>query len=175
MRLKSLPFIAVLFGSAMLGACVETIPQSALALNSESMERRQLQTRRFDTPDETKLLVASAGLLQDLGYTIDSSQPSVGLIAASKERDATDGGQVAGALFAALMGVRTEIDKNQKIRVSVVTTPHGSYNTLRVTFQRVVWNTAGIVTRAEFVADPKIYQEFFEKLSKSVFLEANEI
>ena len=33
----------------------------------------------------------------------------------------------------------------------------------------------GQVTRREGLNDPKIYQEFFDKLSKSLFLEANEI
>lgn len=161
---------------AGLGGCTATIPKDALALHEESLAERQLQTRRFDTGDEQRLLVAGAGLLQDLGYTVDSSQPTLGVIVASKSRDATDGGQVVGAVvIAALLGVRSEVDRDQKIRVSLVTTPHGGYTTLRATFQRVVWNTAGQVSRAEFVGDPKIYQEFFEKLSKAVFLEANQI
>lgn len=46
---------------------------------------------------------------------------------------------------------------------------------VRVTFQRVVVNTRGMVTLMEAVATPELYQEFYEKLSKSVFLEANDI
>lgn len=46
---------------------------------------------------------------------------------------------------------------------------------VRVTFQRVVVNTQGQVTRMEPLETVDLYQTFYEKLSKSVFLEANEI
>mgnify|MGYP005807563173 FL=1 len=46
---------------------------------------------------------------------------------------------------------------------------------VRVTFQRIIYDTAGGVTRAEQINDPAIYRDFYEKLSKSVFLEAHEI
>lgn len=46
---------------------------------------------------------------------------------------------------------------------------------VRVTFQRLIFDTAGGITLAEQINDPAIYREFYEKLSKSVFLEAHEI
>ena len=46
---------------------------------------------------------------------------------------------------------------------------------VRVTFQRIIYDTAGGVTRAEQINDPAIYRDFYEKLSRSVFLEAHEI
>lgn len=164
--------ILVMFATA----CSTTIPRSALALSPQSLEMRQLQTRRYATRDEAKLLSASAGLLQDLGFAIDNSETRVGLIAASKDRDATDGGQVAGAVMVAILsGASTPIDDFQKIRACVVTRPIGSETTVRVTFQRVVWNTNGQISRLEKLEDPEMYQEFFEKLSKSIFLEGQQI
>ncbi len=70
------------------------------------------------------------------------------------------------------------IDKEQKINVSFVTHPskntEGSY-LARVTFQRFIWNTQGQLTRAETIKNNELYEQFFEKLSKSVFLEAYKI
>ena len=39
----------------LLSGCVAT-PEQILTLKPESLEQRQLQTRRFDTGDETKIL-----------------------------------------------------------------------------------------------------------------------
>lgn len=46
---------------------------------------------------------------------------------------------------------------------------------VRVTFQRVIFNKMGQINSQQQINDVEIYQEFFEKLSKSLFLEANQI
>ncbi len=157
----------------------QTIPKDALTLSPESLAQRQMQTRKYETKDEAKILVACAGLLQDMGFNIDESETKLGLIASSKMRSAVNPGQIAVAILVALLGGgATPVDKDQKMRSSVVTRPvgaHGEYIGVRVTFQRIVWNTQGQVTKSESLIDPAIYQEFFDKLSKSIFLEAQEI
>jgi hypothetical protein len=179
---RHLMAVAVACGLAVLSGCA-TIPEDALVLTPDSMERRQLQTRRIEGIDESGLLSASAGVLQDLGFNIDESETRLGVIVASKDRSAVTGGQVLGAVLLALMGAYSDIDKTQKIRVSLVTRPGLSQdreplpNTqlLRITIQRIVTNTSGMVTRIESIEEPAIYQEFFDKLSKSVFLEVQQI
>ena len=168
----------ILIGAFVLASCETVIPPEALQLTKESLKQRQAQTRRFETRDEAKLLSASAAVLQDLGFNLDESETKLGLIVASKDRDAVEAGQVVFAIFyAALTGVAMPIDKNQKIRVSLVTRKvgEGKYTTVRVTFQRMVWNTQGQLTKAETLDEPKMYQEFFSKLSKSIFLDAHAI
>ena len=171
--------VTVLVATLGLAACEDTIPKEALQLTKESLEERQAQTRRFDTGDEAELLSASAAVLQDLGFTLDESETKLGLIVASKDRDATETGQVVGAIIVALLtGAVMPIDETQKIRVSLITRPIGENATrtaVRITFQRIVWNTQGKISKLEPLTDPKLYQEFFAKLSKSVFLEAHEI
>jgi hypothetical protein len=159
--------------------CAPQIPEEALQFTSESLKERQLQTRYFDTADEKNILSASAALLQDLGFNLDESETPLGLIVGSKDRDATNPGQVAAAIFVALLGGGAmPIDRNQKMRASLVTRPVGEDKkriAVRITFQRIVWNTQNQITTAERLNEPEMYQEFFSKLSKSVFLEAHEI
>src|SRR3954469_265745 len=58
----------------------QRIPKDALELSQESLQHRQLETRRFDTRDEVKLLSASTQVLQDLGFTIDESETKLAQI-----------------------------------------------------------------------------------------------
>jgi len=160
-----------------LVACATQVPREALTLSPESLADRQLQTRIFDTNDEMKLLTASAALLQDLGFTIDQSEVGCGVIVSSRHRDVTDTGEVVLSLaLAVLLGVYRPVDRNQKVMASLVTKPLDDKRiAVRITFQHIVWNTQNQITKRERVNEPEIYQEFFSKLSKSVFLVAHEI
>lgn len=172
--------VGALVGALAFGliACQQRIPKEALQLSPESLADRQLQTRLFETNDEAMLLSASAALLQDLGFTLDESESGLGVIVASKDRDATEAGQVVMAVVLALLGANVPIDEVQKLRASVVTKPVGEDGrriAVRVTFQRIVWNNRGQISKQERLNEPEFYQEFFSKLSKAVFLEAHEI
>ena len=172
-------FVFALVLSLTLVGC-QVIPKDALKLSSESLEKRTLQTRKYEGISEVDMLSASAGVIQDLGFNIDESETKLGLIVGSKERDATETRQVVGSVLAALfLGASTVIDDEQKLRMSLVVRPvqynDDSKHFVRVTFQRTVWNTQGQISRVESLDDPEMYQEFFDKLSKAVFLEAQEI
>lgn len=168
----------VLVGALVLVACQQGVPKEALQLSPDSLQRRQAQTRVFETADEAQLLSASAALLQDLGFTLDESEVDLGVIVASKNRDATEVGQVVGAVaMAILFQARFPIDDRQKIRAALVTRKLEDRRgyAVRLTIQRIVWDTDGQVSKTEPIDDQRIYQEFFDKLSKSVFLEAQEL
>lgn len=233
---------------ALLGGCASGIPQNALLLSPQSLADRQIQTRMYETANYQAMLSSAAGVLQDLGFTLDESEFGLGVLVASKQRDATSAGQIFGSvLLAVLTGQSTQIDKEQHIRVSMVmreVSPPGrkqtvdvqamlpqnarerirrgisqavsrelgaahppeaiamvadrvadkalktigddlqlladihgdaGQSTVRITFQRIIYNTAGQVTKAEQINEPVIYQQFFDALSQSVFLEAHEI
>lgn len=153
-------------------------PSRVLSLSADSMEQRQLQSRKFDDASEEKVLTACVHVLQDLGFNIENTEPKLGLVKGTKARDATEGGQVAGKiLFAVLFGGDIAIDKNQNMVSSIVVSNGAKPKTVivRVNFGRVVWNDRGVVSKAERLEEPQIYQEFYEKLSKSLFLEAQSI
>lgn len=173
----------LLLSAIFLAGCV-TLSENAFKVNQEQLGRRNIETRKYDGITEEAILAASANVLQDLGYNLDNSETKLGLISASKERDATNTAQVVGAIFIALLGGgSTPIDKDQKIRVSLVAKPANFSGTepkseksyvVRITFQRFVNRTDGTVY-AETLKDDSLYTGFFEKLSKSVFIEGQKI
>jgi hypothetical protein len=169
------PIMALLLLS--LVACTHRIPPDAMALSPDSLKDRQLQTRIFETDDEKMLLTASAAVLQDSGYTIDESEISCGVIVSSRERDVTNPGQVVGSIMLGIcLGAPVPWDKRQRVEASLATNPiDGQRIAVRITFQHVVWNNNNQVSKREQINDPHIYQEFFAKLSKSIFLTAHEI
>lgn len=157
-----------------------TVPKGFLKPGEDSLQKRQLQMRQYDTKDEGKILASVAGVLQDIGFTLGESETEVGLVSASKSADAKDGGQIAAAvIFDVLFGSNTtsQVDKSQVVRASVITKPSqdGSKTVVRVTFQRIVTNMSNQVSRVETIDDPEIYQKFFDGLSKAIFLEAQKI
>jgi hypothetical protein len=143
-----------------------------------ALKLRQQQSRRYETTDEIALMSASVALLQDLGFNIDETNKELGTICASKARSAVNAGQQTAAIFVALLGGGvTPTDKEQKMRVGVVVKSAGDDRNcvIRATFQRTVWNTYNDVTRQELLCTDEIYTEFFDKLSKAVFLEAHQL
>jgi len=148
-------------------------PDSAVKL-------RAVETRRYETLDEPALLAAAAQTLQDLGFTISESSSEVGVLVASKQRDAEEAGQVAAQVALTLVALLFLVpyepvwDKDQNIAVSVVTTPieNSRQIEVRASFDRQIRDTKGQV-RAELIDDPEIYKQFFDKLSSAVFLEGH--
>jgi hypothetical protein len=174
--------IAVLLG---LAACVSPndVAKQIGGPPKAAVELRQLQTRQFSTKDEIHVLGAATQTLQDLGFSIGESATEAGVLVGFKHRDAEESGQVAGqvalTIVAALLGAAhtPTWDKEQKIQVTVVTSPSSNNEQVevRVSFDRVLTNNHGVVWRAELLLDAPIYQEFFDKLSQAMFLEARKV
>jgi hypothetical protein len=157
-------------------ACQKSVPREALMFTPESLADRQLQTRIFETNHEGKLLEASAAVLQDLGFTIDESEVKCGVIVCSKDRNVTEFYDVGLSIIASLFFIDYEYAVRQKVQASLVTRPlEEDRIAVRITFQHLVWDTKKELIKNERVNEPEIYQEFFSKLSKSVFLTAHEI
>jgi hypothetical protein len=169
--------IIMVFLSFSLVACQPRIPKDALALSPTSLKDRALQTRIFETNNERILLTASAAVLQDSGYTIEESEVSCGVIVSTRDRDVTETGEVVGSIAAGVcLGAPVPYDTKQRVVASLVTKPIDDKRiAVRITFQHIVWDNMNQISKREQINDPEIYQEFFAKLSKSVFLTAHEI
>lgn len=136
-----------------------------------------MQSRKYESTNEIRLLSACSGVLQDLGFILVESDTDLGLIGGSKTRSAHDLKQkVAAVAVGVLLWSYFPTDKEQMFRASVTTRPAGTTHiVVRVTFQRVVWNAADDITKRESLKEPEMYREFFDRLSKAIFLEDQQI
>lgn len=179
-------------GSALLAAAVAAgVVACAVGTGREEVQPRtqlsadrQLQTRRFEGISEDKLLAASVGVLQDLGFTIKVSNAELGMATGVKDREAKAPDQRAGMIVLMILLAAAakqappaaEIREEQTIRVLVTTRPvEGGSNAydVRVTFHRFLRQP--FVFEADSLRDPKLYEGFFELLSRAVFLEAHRL
>jgi hypothetical protein len=177
------PTIVILLG--LMTGCQTTQPVEGFQLSQAALAERQLQTRRFEHIGETELLRASAAVLQDIGFNLDESEADLGLIVASKKRSAMNKTNARLAkMLDIFVDIELAVDDEQLIRASLVTWPamdaldesdQSEWMYVRVTFQRIVWNTKNRISRQEALDAPELYQQFFDRLSKSIFLEAHEI
>jgi hypothetical protein len=171
-------FVCLLLLAGLLPACATT-PKDAFKLSPTSLEDRQLQSRKFDTLDQKRLLAAGAGVMQDLGYNIDESNTDLGVLTASKQADAKDTRQIVALVALGLLtGAMAPYDSKQKITLCLVirqSLDDPNASVARITMQRIIWNSQGMIARVESIKAPELYQAFFDKLSKAAFLEANQI
>jgi hypothetical protein len=178
--------LSLVFAGQLAGCVTHSQPEELFQLTPESAANRAMQTRMFETKDETELLSASAAVLQDLGFQVEESVREVGFLRAAKERSAREYGQYIRRFLVLVlsMGKMLEpVDLHQKIAASLVArpiNPEATRQEVRITFYRVVWKGDGQFDRQyippgqqmmEMLRDPVLYQQFFAKLSKAVFLE----
>ncbi|NLK62057.1 MAG: hypothetical protein GX287_01260 [Fusobacteria bacterium] len=162
-----------------------SIPKDIMKPSEDSLSVKQMQSRRYESNDEKTIMSAVVSLMQDTGFILNKNNSELGFISVQKTTDAVKGGQVAGALaldiFNAFLGIGSsntlEVDDIQKINASVVIKPAADNNgvVVRLTYQRIVWNKKGEISRVETLKEEEMYRIFFDKLSKAIFLEANEI
>lgn len=174
--------LSAVLAAFLIAGCV-TVPPDTFVVTPQLLQQRNIESRRYDGINEADLIIASANVLQDLGFNLENSETKLGVLTASKQRDATDGREVVAAvLVAALTGVPMPMSKDQTIRVALVVRsvldsdgkPMANHHFVRVTFQRLVRKTDNSV-HGETLTDLQLYQDFYERVSKSVFLEAQKI
>ena len=174
-------FLILAIAASTITGCGGAIPKDAMQLQPQSLEMRQLQSKKFETLDEANMLSASMEVLQDMGFIVDEAESRLGVIVASKTRETDNRGQRYALLALKILASDKDplkgIEKSHKIRVSLVTSPDKSKKntTVRVNFQRQVHDMNGDLVKQETIHEKELYTGFYSKLSKSVFLEAHEI
>ncbi|MBF0247417.1 MAG: hypothetical protein HQL36_05025 [Alphaproteobacteria bacterium] len=161
MMFKVPPFVLLIPLSAVaaLSGCQQTTPTAALTTAMTASETRQMTGRRFDINDERAVLTSIVQLLQDLGYKVGETDVKAGLVTGTK------GAEEVVTYYGSI------------IRVTVTTTPIRDKGGIQVraTFQDIVQARDPRYTYARSTVGPEVYQQFFDRLAQSLFLEAHDI
>ena len=168
---------------AMLGGCAASVPEAALRLPESTLEVRSIQTRTLAAPSEIDILTATIAVLQDMEFNIERIEKPLGVITASKITDADSRSEKTGLFFLDLLcaagggsgcDAMSSAQDDQHITLTMVVLPSlarsGQY-TARITIQRVIYDKMDRIKVLERIDDAQTYQQIFENLQKSLFLQ----
>ena len=176
-----------LLAMSLLSACATTgMPEDALRLPESTLDVRAIQSRTFAATSETAILAATIALLQDMEYNIDQIEKPLGVITASKVTDADSATQKTGLFILDMLCVismsggcdaMSKASDEQHLTVTIVVIPSlarsGAYVT-RITIQGVLYNKAEQILVLERIDDAETYQEIFDNLRKSIYIQVSE-
>lgn len=126
---------------AMLCGCVPPQPGPDLLAPTEAqMKIRSAQTRTFDVKDRQVAMRSVIAALQDLGFIIERANDALGLVSAARFAEPN-----YYDVLGVTVTVRPQADGRVMIRVNAI------YNN-------------------KPIEDPKVYQNFFATLERSLFV-----
>jgi len=138
------PWLASAALGCMVLACATPTPEpDLLAPTEEQLKLRTFQSRSFDVKDRNQVMRAVIAALQDLGFIIERANEPLGLVTAAR---------FVEPRYYDVVGVT----------VTVRPQPEGA---MMVRINAIYDN--------EPVTDPKVYQNFFATLERSLFIERN--
>ena len=146
MRFRSV-LSRLLLGAIVLSvtACATAPPSTddLLAVTEEQMKLRTIQTRSFDIDNRKKAMRGVSAALQDLGFIIERANEPLGLVTAAR---------FAEPRYFDVVGVTVTVREvgNGQTRIRA----------------NAIFNNAPIT-------DPKVYQNFFATLERSMFAGRN--
>lgn len=161
-------FVAIAFCCLMSGCAFMQKEDPPLT----QLQIRELQTKELDTPDTKLVMKSMMNVLQDEGYIIKNVVADMGLLSAEKNVDIEN-----KALAILMISLNTQTPgnarwkKQQILEASANVTEFGKTTKVRINFQIKTLDNVGNVHSVVTVKDPKYYQEFFDKVSKGVFIQ----
>jgi len=141
MRQHNVLRIVVIVGLFLVLGCATPEPsQDLLAPTEAQMKIRSVQTRTFDVKDRQAAMRAVIAALQDLGFIIERANEPLGLVTAAR---------FAEPNFYDVVGVTVTVRPETNGRIMI---------------------RANAIFNNKPIEDPKVYQNFFATLERSLFV-----
>lgn len=133
--------IIVIAGVMLLHGCTAPEPQQDLLAPTEAqMKIRSVQTRTFDVTDRQLAMRGVIAALQDLGFIIERANEPLGLVTAAR---------FAEPNYYDVLGVTVTVRQEAEGRMMI---------------------RANAIYNNKPIEDPKVYQNFFATLERSLFV-----
>lgn len=151
-------------------------PKEQVITPMTQLEKRQFQTRNYETIDKPLVMKAMLNVLQDEGFIVYNANPLLGFIYGVKDFDTSDPNIDISKEFG-LSKARLNWNgvKVATIETTANVTEYGKNMRVRVNFKRKLLNIYGNAQFIDDVIDEKYYQEFFSKIDKAIFLQKQKI
>lgn len=167
--MKRIAFVGAgfLFALSLAGCATGPAPQQS------QLEIREYQTRMFDTANEKQVMKALVGALQDDGFVISQANTDLGLLTAQKEINVRNAGT---ALLATLLaGNDATYQNNATMEATANVSAFGKQTRVRLNVVQKIMDNKGGVMDVQPISDQKFYQDFFETVSKSLFIQREKL
>lgn len=140
------------------------------------LEKRQFQTRTYESNDKALVMKAMLNVLQDEGFIVYNANPLLGFIYGVKDFDTSDPNIDISKEFG-LSKARLNLNgvKVATVETTANITEYGKSMRVRVNFKRKLLNVYGNAQFIDDINDENYYQEFFSKVDKAIFLQKQKI
>ena len=133
-------FLVLAWGLTLVACAAPTPPPNLLAPTDAQMKLRSFQTRTFDVADRKQAIRGVIAALQDLGFIIERANEPLGLVTAAR---------FAEPNYYDVLGLTVTVRPQKGGSVMI---------------------RANAIFNNKPIEDPKVYQNFFATLERSLFI-----
>ena len=165
--MKNIVFLLIALGLFITGC--SSGPEKT---QKSQLQIREFQTRSYQDVKPMMVMKAMLNVLQDEGFIVKNAVPELGLLTAVKE---TDIEVKRKSFLSSLFSGDPRWDKNSVIEVSCNVSDYGYASKVRVNFKRKILDNKGGFVKIEQIDEQKFYQNFFNRVSKSIFIQRQDL
>ena len=169
--------LAILFILCLaLPVCAKRRQSENIITPMTQLEKRQFQTRTYDSTDKALVMKAMLNVLQDEGFIVYNANPLLGFIYGVKDFDTSDPNiDISKEFGLSKSRLNWNGVKVATIETTANVTEYGTSMKVRINFKRKLLNIYGNAQFIDDINDENYYQDFFSKVDKAIFLQKQKI
>ena len=169
--------IAILFVLCLaLPVCAKKRQSEEIITPMTQLEKRQFQTRTYESSDKPLVMKAILNVLQDEGYIVYNANSMLGFIYGVKDFDTSDPNiDISKEFGLSKSRLNWNGVKVATVETTANVTEYGKSMRVRINFKRKLLNVYGNAQFIDDINDEQYYQEFFSKVDKAIFIQKQKI